>query len=223
MVEIWKSLHGDTDSISSLLRLAKRRKVQNPPFLDGPRWLLARTNKDNWWNCQIRTKCKKQRKSDVETVGNKGRFFPKADNKSLIWERVISPCSKRIRPMSLCFPFSISSITWILKALMTCSAVINPFSTAKIPNAFQDDPSPCDLPVFLNSPSSEFLAFSLQHLFLPFRFSNFNFFSPSLLKTFSKNPFQGQYPNIAVRIINTTIDPRPTQRTQRYGNRKQSK
>jgi hypothetical protein len=29
-----------------------------------------------------------------------------------------------------------------------------------------------------------------------------------LLKTFSINPFQGQYPNIAVRIITTPINPR---------------
>jgi hypothetical protein len=29
-----------------------------------------------------------------------------------------------------------------------------------------------------------------------------------LLKTFSTNPFQGQYPNVAVRIITTPINPR---------------
>jgi hypothetical protein len=33
------------------------------------------------------------------------------------------------------------------------------------------------------------------------------FFSPFLLKTFSINPFQGQYPNIAVRINPTPINP----------------
>jgi hypothetical protein len=34
------------------------------------------------------------------------------------------------------------------------------------------------------------------------------FLSPSLLKTFSINPFQGQYPNIVVRISATPISPR---------------
>jgi hypothetical protein len=40
-----------------------------------------------------------------------------------------------------------------------------------------------------------------------FRFFVYLFLS-SLLKTFSINPFQGQYPNTAVRIITTPINPR---------------
>jgi len=34
-----------------------------------------------------------------------------------------------------------------------------------------------------------------------------------LLKTFSINPFQGQYPNILVRISATPITPRPHRKT----------
>jgi hypothetical protein len=40
-----------------------------------------------------------------------------------------------------------------------------------------------------------------------FRFFVYLFLS-SLLKTFSINPFQGQYPNIAVKITTTPINPR---------------
>jgi len=36
---------------------------------------------------------------------------------------------------------------------------------------------------------------------------------PFLLKTFSINPFQGQYPNIAVRIITTPTNPRTHRKT----------
>jgi hypothetical protein len=39
------------------------------------------------------------------------------------------------------------------------------------------------------------------------RISYHHLFPSSLLKTFSVNPFQGQYPNIAVRIIATPISP----------------
>jgi hypothetical protein len=39
------------------------------------------------------------------------------------------------------------------------------------------------------------------------------FFSPSLPKTFSINPFQGQYPIRAVRIKNTPINPRTHRKT----------
>jgi hypothetical protein len=35
----------------------------------------------------------------------------------------------------------------------------------------------------------------------------FYFFVSSLLKTFSMNPFQGQYPNRAVRMIITPTNP----------------
>jgi hypothetical protein len=41
----------------------------------------------------------------------------------------------------------------------------------------------------------------------PYLPNGYLFFSPSLLKTFSINPFQGQYPNIAVRINTTPINP----------------
>jgi hypothetical protein len=39
------------------------------------------------------------------------------------------------------------------------------------------------------------------------------FFSSSLLKTFSMNPFQGQYPNMAVRITTTPTNPRIHRKT----------
>jgi hypothetical protein len=44
---------------------------------------------------------------------------------------------------------------------------------------------------------------------LRFNASSFQWFTSfPLLKTFSINPFQGQYPNIAVRIIATPTNPR---------------
>jgi hypothetical protein len=41
----------------------------------------------------------------------------------------------------------------------------------------------------------------------PYSPNGYLFFSPSLLKTFSINPFQGQYPNRAVRINTIPINP----------------
>jgi len=44
-------------------------------------------------------------------------------------------------------------------------------------------------------------------------FSDFYFSSRSLLKTFSMNPFQGQYPNTAVRITTSPTNPRTQRKT----------
>jgi hypothetical protein len=51
-----------------------------------------------------------------------------------------------------------------------------------------------------------------SHLFKPHP-TAFYFFIFSLLKTFSMNPFQGQYPNMAVRITTTPTHPRIHRKT----------
>jgi hypothetical protein len=47
----------------------------------------------------------------------------------------------------------------------------------------------------------------------PYSSNSYFFFTPSLLKTFSINPFQGQYPNRAVRITTTPTNPRTHRKT----------